>query len=247
VRRALLALGLGGLAAVLVAGLAGLPDFGHYRGPYGIVLEPLVVPQRHVTELVGAVTFDYRGFDTLGEEFILLLAVAGCAALLRLRRAEREREEREAHEGAAPDPPGAAVRGLGAVLVGPITVLGLYLVSHGQVSPGGGFQGGVVIAAAALLAYAAGQALAGRASEPPLEIAEALGGGGFALIACLGLVSGGAALQNVIGLGTAGTILSGGTIPISNLAVGLEVAGGVALVLSEFLDQALLVRRGRRP
>src|SRR5439155_9716605 len=109
VRRALLALGLGGLAATLVAALTGLPDFGHYHGPYGIVLGPLVVPQRHVTELVGAVTFDYRGFDMLGEEFILLLAVAGCAALLRLRRAEREREERAARAGEAADPPGAAV------------------------------------------------------------------------------------------------------------------------------------------
>ena len=32
-------------------------------------------------------------------------------------------------------------------------------------------------------------------------------------------------------------------MPVANLCVGLEVAGGVALILSEFLDQALLVHR----
>jgi multicomponent Na+:H+ antiporter subunit B len=56
----------------------------------------------------------------------------------------------------------------------------------------------------------------------------------------------GATLQNFIALGTSGDILSGGTIPLGNVIVGIEVTGAVALVLSEFLDQALL-GRGDRP
>ncbi len=241
-RLAVLGIGVAGLAVVLLVAAGGLEQFGHYPGPYGDVIARVVVPERHATELVGAVTFDYRGVDTLGEEFILLAAACGCVELLRVRRAEREREEREAPGLSAP---AAAVRWLAALLVGPVLVLGLYVIAHGHLTPGGGFQGGVIVAAGLLLAYAGGHAFAlGRIrAEPLLEAAEAAGAGAFAVLAVSGLVVGAAALENVLPLGTAGQLLSGGTIPVSNVAVGLEVAGAVALVLSEFLDQALLVRR----
>jgi multicomponent Na+:H+ antiporter subunit B len=240
-RKWLLGIGLAGMAAALVWGLGGLRDFGHYRGPYGLVIARVVVPQRHATSLVTAIVFDYRGVDTLGEEFILLAASAGCVALLRLRRGEREEEEREASE---PPEPAAVARSLAAVLVGPVIVVGLYLVGHGQLTPGGGFQGGVILAAALLLAYAGGHAFSrGAAAEPVLEGSEALGAAAFALLGVAGLIAGGAVLYNFLPLGETGQLLSAGTLPVANLCVGLEVAGGVTLILSEFLDQALLVRR----
>jgi multicomponent Na+:H+ antiporter subunit B len=58
-----------------------------------------------------------------------------------------------------------------------------------------------------------------------------------------GLVAGSAVLENVLPLGETGQLISGGTLPVANLCVGLEVTGGVALILSEFLDQALLVHK----
>ena len=64
-------------------GFAGLPDFGDYRGPYGEILNRVAVPERSTTDVVTAVNFDYRGFDTLGEEFILFAAVIGVASILR--------------------------------------------------------------------------------------------------------------------------------------------------------------------
>jgi multicomponent Na+:H+ antiporter subunit B len=238
-RRLLVLVALAALGFALVWGLAGLPDFGHWSGSYGLLLQR-IVGERHVSEIVVAATFDFRGFDTLGEEFILLTAAVGCTVLLRSRRAEREAEE----DGESPDAPAPtlAVRALGRVLVGPVLVLGLYLVTHGQISPGGGFQGGVVLAGALLAAFAAGQALRLRAvrEETVLEAAEALGALGFAAVAVGGLIAGGAALENFLPLGTSGALLSGGTIPVGNVVVGLEVAGAVALVMSEFLDQALL-------
>jgi multicomponent Na+:H+ antiporter subunit B len=240
-RRWLLGLGLAGLAALLVWAFGGLPDFGHYGGPYGLVIAEVVIPQRHATSLVTAVVFDYRGIDTLGEEFILLAASAGCVALLRLRRGEREAEEREAAR--APEP-AAALRSLAAALVGPVLVVGLYIVAHGHLTPGGGFQGGVALAAALLLAYAGGQAFTRRVhAEPVLEGAEALGAGAFALLGVGGLIAGSAVLYNFLPLGETGQLLSAGTLPVANLCVGLEVTGGVALILSEFLDQALLVHQ----
>ena len=62
---------------VLVIGLAGLPDFGHYHGVYGRVVDGVGVSLRHATDLVTALNFDFRAFDTLGEEFILFGSVLG--------------------------------------------------------------------------------------------------------------------------------------------------------------------------
>ena len=80
-----------GLLALLVWGFAGLPDFGDFHGAYGQLLNRVAVPERSTTDVVTAVNFDYRGFDTLGEEFILFAAVIGVASMLRTLRGERIR------------------------------------------------------------------------------------------------------------------------------------------------------------
>ena len=80
-----------GLVAFYLWGLLGLPGFGNYPGPYGFVLNRIAVSQTNATGVVSAVNFDYRGFDTLGEEFILLTAAAGVSIVLRRLRGERER------------------------------------------------------------------------------------------------------------------------------------------------------------
>jgi multicomponent Na+:H+ antiporter subunit B len=229
---------LGVLGAVLVVAVAGLEPFGHYPGPYGDVLAKVVPGERHTGQLVAATVFDYRGFDTLGEEMILFAAVCGCAALLRVLRSEHEEGE-----GAPARPvPSFAARAMGAALVGPVMVLGAYVIVHGHLTPGGGFSGGVVVAGALLLAYAAGQGLRLRrvGSITLLEGAEALGAAGFLGLALAGLIAAGTLLKNFLALGTSGMLLSAGTIPVGNITVGLEVAGAVALVFSEFLEQALL-------
>jgi multicomponent Na+:H+ antiporter subunit B len=73
-----------------------------------------------------------------------------------------------------------------------------------------------------------------------LEGVEALGAAGFLALALAGLVATGTLLKNFLALGTSGMLLSAGTIPVGNVAIGLEVAGAVALVFAEFLEQALL-------
>jgi multicomponent Na+:H+ antiporter subunit B len=237
--RSLVALAaLGVLGAVLVVAVTGLEPFGHYPGPYGDVLAKVVPGERHTGQLVAATVFDYRGFDTLGEEMILFAAVCGCAALLRVLRSEREEDE----QAPARPVPSFAARALSAALVGPVMVLGAYVVAHGHLTPGGGFSGGVVVAGALLLAYAGGLGLRLRrvGSITMLEGAEALGAAGFLALALAGLIAAGALLKNFLALGTSGMLLSAGTIPVGNVAVGLEVAGAVALVFSEFLEQALL-------
>jgi multicomponent Na+:H+ antiporter subunit B len=230
---------LGALGAALVAAVADLEPFGHYPGPYGDVIAKVVPGERHTGQLVAALTFDYRGFDTLGEELILFTAASGCVALLRVRRRERE--------GRAPSrpAPSLAARALGGALVGPVLVLSAYVIIHGHLTPGGGFSGGVIGAGALLLAYAAGQGVRLRRvdSIAVLEVSEAIGAAGFVLVALGGLIAVGATLQNFLPLGTSGMLLSAGTIPVGNVAVGIEVAGAGALIIAEFLEQALLGER----
>ncbi len=68
---------MAGLAAFYLWGLAGLPGFGHYPGPYGDIINRIAVAQTNATGVVSAVNFEYRGFDTVGEEFILFVAATG--------------------------------------------------------------------------------------------------------------------------------------------------------------------------
>ncbi len=151
---------------------------------------------------------------------------------------EAERGERQPSPS-TPD----ALRVAGAVLVGPLVVLGGYVVTHGQLTPGGGFQGGVILAAGLLLAYAAGQVVMMERVEPTtlVEVADATGALAYALVAIGGLVFAAAALYNFLPYGTTGQLLSAGTIPVLSIAVGVEVTGAVALILTELLDQTLLV------
>ncbi|HEX5349783.1 MAG TPA: hydrogen gas-evolving membrane-bound hydrogenase subunit E [Pseudonocardiaceae bacterium] len=63
---------------------------GHYPGPYGDIINAIAVPQTHTTGVVSTVNFEYRAFDTLGEEFILFIAATGVATVLRHLRQERD-------------------------------------------------------------------------------------------------------------------------------------------------------------
>ena len=137
------------------------------------------------------------------------------------------------------------VRVTGLGLVAPTILVGIYIVAHGHQTPGGGFQGGVILATALLLTYLSADYMTYRAVGPTwlIELAEGMGAAGFALIGLAGLIFGSAFFENVLGKGTPGELLSAGTIPLSNAAVGLAVTGGFVFMLSEFLKQALTRRR----
>ena len=58
------------LAVILAAGILAGPEFGEFHGAYGQMLNRVAVPERHTTNVVTSIVFDYRGLDTMGEEFI---------------------------------------------------------------------------------------------------------------------------------------------------------------------------------
>src|SRR5947209_2290314 len=78
------------VACVAVAGVyaSAALDLGPSSDTYAGMINALTVPERHITDAVTAVNFDFRGFDTLGEEYIMFASVLGTALLLRRQRGE---------------------------------------------------------------------------------------------------------------------------------------------------------------
>jgi multicomponent Na+:H+ antiporter subunit B len=233
------------LVTVLAWGFGGLPHFGAVRTSLGTVLNGVAVPQRHITDVVTAVNFDYRGFDTLGEEFIFFAAALGVALILRPTPGERPGHVMDYATGRAVPPTSDAVRVLGLGLTPPTVLFGLYVIAHGHLTPGGGFQGGVILATAVLLIYLAGEYedLHGLYTETALERVEATGAAGYIAVGLVGVAAGGAFLGNAIPLGRTGRVFSAGTVPLINLSVGIEIMAGLVLLLTNFLYQVIVLRR----
>jgi len=216
-----------------------LPRFGEPSEQYGPAVNRLGPALRHVSNMVSAVNFDFRGIDTLGEEFMLLGAITGAVVLLRGARGEDLTAK-------AARLPGRQVIGraestiLICRLFSPATMLfGLYMALHAMVTPGGGFQGGVVIASGLLLTYL-GEGYRGWRRLIASPVLAALEGGGALLFALAGLApmaAGGAFMQNVLPLGTFRDVFSGGLMLVTNAGVGLAVTGGFGMLFLEFLEE----------
>src|SRR5690242_2665015 len=144
-RRARLILFL--IAAIIFAAIftAALPGI-HPNDTYADLVNRITVPERQITDAVTAVNFDIRGFDTLGEEFIMFASVLGVALLLRRQRDEWDGPPLDRARDRGIAEPSDAVRMLTIALIGPVVLFGIYVVVHGQDTPGGGFQGGVILA-----------------------------------------------------------------------------------------------------
>jgi multicomponent Na+:H+ antiporter subunit B len=232
VRLLLLGPALLGLGALFAWAIAGLPAFGDYRGPYGFVLNRLVVPLRHTTNVVMGTNFDVRGIDTMGEEFILYASVVGVTLLLRDETHSRQAELRTRRFRSE------TVRLVGIGVVGAGLLIGLWLVAFGYITPGGGFQGGVVAAGAVVVLYLVGSHRDYHPfrDERFLDPLEGIGVGGYVIVGLAALVSGAAFLTNLFGFGTTGTLLSGGSIAILNWASAIAVTFAMLLLFAEFLE-----------
>lgn len=243
-RLGLFAVGGTALLVVLVIAFAGLPAFGHVHSVYAATVQRVVPGERHATDLVTGLNFDVRAFDTLGEEFLLFASVTGVALLLRHLRGEGDIERSGDVERHQLSQASALVRTTAPLALVVTLALAVYIVAHGQVSPGGGFQGGLILAAGPLAVMLAGRYIVARHAAPDwlLEAVESAGAGAYALIGVGGLVAGGAFMQNFLGLGEAGMLASAGTMPLNSIAVGLEVSGAFLLLWSEFLDQAVVIK-----
>lgn len=249
VRRWLFLAGMAGFLAFYLWGLKGLPGFGRYPGPYGFIIDKVAVAQTNATGVVSAVNFEYRGFDTVGEEFILFIAVTGVATVLRHLRHEQEGDCSAAGVGSDALGTTDTIRLASLIFVGPTVLVGWFLASHAQTSPSGGFQGGVVLATAFLMIYLSGEFVTFRriSRVTLIDSVGAVGAGGFAAIGITAVILGFPYLYNFLPLGSSpGAVSSSGTIALISFFVGIEVAAAFIVIVGELLEQTLLVQHGSR-
>src|SRR4051794_1880844 len=239
-RLALFGAGAVVLGFLLVNGLVDLPPFGHYAGPYGDIITKHTEPQRHIANAVTAVVFDYRGFDTMGEELILFLAASAVALIL---RETRDHQTKGVVDAVRSD----ALAGLGVLASIATLLVALYVVSHGLVTPGGGFQGGVIIATAFVLVFLAIEyhAYARIAPSAFAEPLDAFGVGSYIGVGLISFAFGLSFLENFLDLGVTGRLRSGGSAALVNWSSALAVAGSFLLIFAEYLEENMAQRYRR--
>jgi len=113
-----------------------------------------------------------------------------------------------------------------------IMLFGFYLISHGHLSPGGGFQGGVVLGTAIILLALSHsiEQTEKKFKSRWLNMLEKLGILTLIFLGFLGILLGYSFLSNFLPLGNPGEIASGGLMLLFNIAIGIKVAAGVSVI-----------------
>jgi len=126
-----------------------------------------------------------------------------------------------------------------------IMIFGLYVIAHGHLTPGGGFQGGAVVASGCimlLVAYSSKWVLE-KININRLSVFECFGALGFIGVAFFGLIFGGWFFNNFLvrnGIlfnvvpetgSTLAEFNTAGVLPLMNFAVGVKVIAGLFVIV----------------
>ncbi|MGA7950667.1 MAG: MnhB domain-containing protein [Thiobacillaceae bacterium] len=217
-----------GLAALLMALAAHLP----------LGATPMVIGQASLdrgpgeigsANIVTSVVLAYRGIDTLGE-LAILFAAASIAGMV-LSPAIRSGHNAETKPRA---PAGLVLRAGSDLLFPLLLTVGFYIVAHGHLTPGGGFQGGVVLAAAFFVSFLA---RADRLPKPAaLILMEGLAGAAFIGIGLAAMLDDGPFMRLLLDKGVVGQLVSAGSLPLLYLAVGLKVGAELSDLLAHLAE-----------
>lgn len=183
------------------------------------------IEENRGSNLVTSIVVNYRGFDTLGEVTVLFLAATALAFLLATCRCQKKYTRIE----------GSLILKTASDTLFPLLILfGAYIFIHGHLTPGGGFQGGTVIASAVMLMLLS--RLSYHPNHKTLSITEGLAGIAFVLIGIAGLVWGGSFLaNNILPLGQWNRLISAGVIPLIYIAIGLKVGSELSGLISDMI------------
>ncbi len=209
----------GGLGFMLLA-IATALDFGAPPMLVGQAVQAAAAQETGAANMVTSVVLGYRGIDTLGELSILFAAAAAAGLVL----GRRHTSAGTLTEG------GFILKHGGAMLFPLLMVIGFYIIFHGHLTPGGGFQGGVILAAAFFLPLLARPGA--RLHHGMLSVIEGFAGASFILVGLVALAEGEAFLQPMLIQDSLGQLISAGTLPLLYLAVGLKVGAELAGLLS---------------
>ena len=214
------------IAVGISLSLANIP-FGTPKTKVGRYYIDEGIEETGSANIVTSVVASYRGFDTLCEVTVLFIASIGIGAVLTAGVREKTRETQ----------PASLILYTGCRLLFPlILIFGSYIFIHGHLTPGGGFQGGAIIASGFLLIYIGCRER--RISRIASNLAESLGGLLFVVIGMLGLAFGGYFLLNFLPKGTANALFSAGIIPIIYIAIGFKVGSELASIIDNLIEES---------
>ena len=152
--------GLGLTAAALLGGVllyasSDFPAWGDPQSPAANHVSPYYL--RHsladtaVPNVVTSVLADYRGFDTMFETAVILTAGLAVLIVLRLGGSRSEVPVRLHAGQIARGYEDTIIRFVSRAMTPFLQLFALYVLAHGHHSPGGGFQGGVILGATFIL------------------------------------------------------------------------------------------------
>jgi multicomponent Na+:H+ antiporter subunit B len=174
--------------------------------------------------IVTAIIVTWRGLDTLGEVTVLFLTAAIVGLVLSRGRHRTVTGEQSS---------GELLRTGHDLLFPLILLLGVYVFANGHLTPGGGFQGGAIIASAVLLMLLTHPLR--PISHRLITVVESFSGLAFVLLGVAGILLAGGFLDNrILPLGTFGELFSAGAIPIIYSFVGLKVGAEFSSMLINF-------------
>lgn len=179
--------------------------------------------------LITAVLYDYRAFDSLGESIVIFGAVSGIVLIL----------SRKTLPVSSKGLSFIVKRTLG-IMTPFIALFGFYVITHGHLSPGGGFQGGVIVASISIIFNIVyGSAFDYRHYSPQTKtIVESSGALLFLGLGIVGVFMEDFFLSNLDFLtAEPGTLISAGSIPYINLGVGLKVGAGLAIIFYSMIQK----------
>lgn len=220
------------LLLILALGAVFLPLFLAYQPDTSLNPTALYYAERTAQDLgaaniVTAIVVTYRGLDTLGEVTVLFLSAAIVGLVL-----ARDRLTPRPHIRV----PAGELLTTGSRLLAPlIMLLGVYIFSNGHLTPGGGFQGGAVIASGVLLLLLADPER--RFGHRIIGFIESLSGVAYVLIGLAGLYYAGGFLDNrILPTGQLGQLFSAGAIPLIYSLIGLKVGSEFSSILADLSE-----------
>lgn len=181
--------------------------------------------------VVTGILITLRGFDTLGEVAVLFMVAASVGLLL-----AGEAGEKATSRNSAPNTihgPSELVRNGAEVVLPLIFLFGAYVIMHGHLSAGGGFQGGAVVASGVMLIMLAYPS--GSINHGFLSTTESLAGVFYVLIGIVGLAFGSGFLDShILPRGDFGTLFSAGAIPLISALLGIKVGAELSVIIDRF-------------